>query len=1170
MRANIYNILIKKMKKVLFFLSLALIATYLRAQETDYLTISLWESPAKPVIQTAPSHRIPAIVRCSDNSLLAVCDYRYTLSDVGVNGSQIELQYRRSLDGGVSWTEAQTVCPKSSSRSSWKYAMGDASLIADRESGEVLMMCAAGSTGMGASSASNPIKIGQFRSSDNGQTWDEGEEITQKIYGLYNGNATAIFITSGSLLQSKLIKVGDYYRIYAAHPLRTSKNGNTSSVIYSDDFGRTWHVLGGAMNFPTNSVYEEAKVAEMPDGSVVMMVRDDSGKSNINAGKKNFNVFTYTNKEAGEGTWSTAVSGITGMKNACNNSILIVPARRVSDKQDVSVALVALPFHTNDTRDAVNNYGRKDVGFYYKVISSADDYKDGASMAANWQRGLQVTDKLSAYTDLVLLQNGNVGLLAEDNGKQGLGADGNAETEAYDIVFRSIPLTTITDGAYEYALPTTDVPSDAPYDYEVGGLFFRKISEGEAEVTFHDSASCVYYYNSDTDNNNPSTKHNYYSGDIMVPTQIETADGVLKVTRIGDWAFAYADGITSLTIPEGITSIGRGAFFRTDMNSISIPEGVTLVEERAFTGGIIETVNVASLKAWLTMKFKDSNSNPIWAGGGKLLIAGEPLTEVEIPDGIEEIGDFAFGLCPGITQISFPNSLRRIGRMAFYMNTEILSLDLPEGLEEVDYGAFNMCSGVTEILLPSTLRTIGGYGFAGCKVGSITLPAALESLGEYAIFQADESLMEILVDRNNTHFTTSNGILYTKDMKRLICYPNGKNDLEYTMPATVEQVDGSALCNNSFLTRIDISPALKRVGMNGLMTGQEVDLYVSDLAAFCRISLMGDDESEYYTPWNSFNLYVDGKLVTDLKIPEGITSLGRMQFIQCASIESVELPEGLTRVRQFAFGMCPNLKTLTLPSTTQELEFYAFGYAPLKEIHAHMTSPVPFETESQEQAYASLYNIQPFTSLVATLYVPVGTVELYKNTKGWNSFPSILEDTEENQPKEDVFKEIGRGTFHSAMLNRNSIAILSRSLTNPSHYRIAPFIYNEDGAVFIVAENGNIYMDNQSTGWDYENYGIIHVSDPMTYGEGLGDIGKAELYEGHDFYGTFTFNLVYFVSAGYFGLYTDTFKLEEMTGIEDIRLSGDSRLGNCYDLQGRRITAPAKGLFIQNGKKILR
>ena len=444
------------MKKLLLVvLTLSLPCGFTSAQADgidDVQTVTLWASPARPAQNTAPSHRIPAIVRCGDGSLLAVCDYRYNLSDVGVSGSQIELQYRRSADGGQTWTPAQTVCQKVSTRSSWKYAMGDASLIADRESGEVLMMCAAGSTGMGASSASNPIKVGQFRSTDNGATWDEGEDITSRIYGLYNGNATALFITSGSLKQSRYIKVGDYYRIYAAYPLRTARNGNTTGVMFSDDFGRTWNVLGGPTTFPTGSVYEEGKVEEMPDGSVVLMVRDDAGKSVLTAGKKNFNVFTYTDSKKGEGTWSNAVSGITGMKNACNNGILLVPAKRVADGGNVYVAVVALPFHTNDTRDAVNNYGRKSVGFYYKEIASVADYATGASMASGWQRGVQVTDKLSAYTDLVQLPDGNIGLLAEDNGKQGLGADGNAETEAYDIVFRSIPLELITNDAY-----TTDL-----------------------------------------------------------------------------------------------------------------------------------------------------------------------------------------------------------------------------------------------------------------------------------------------------------------------------------------------------------------------------------------------------------------------------------------------------------------------------------------------------------------------------------------------------------------------------------------------------------------------------------------------------------------------------------------------------------------------------------------
>lgn len=713
--------------------------------------------------------------------------------------------------------------------------------------------------------------------------------------------------------------------------------------------------------------------------------------------------------------------------------------------------------------------------------------------------------------------------------------------------------------------------SATQYDYEVDGLFYRELGNGEVEVTFHDSASCVYYYVSESDNNNPDAKHKYYSGDVSVPAVVTTPVGERRVVRVGDWAFAYADGVTSVTLPEGIKTIGTGAFFRTDLSRLTLPTGLESIGARAFTGGIVETVEAPSLEDWLRIDFADSNSQPIWAGGGTLLLGGEPLAEVAIPEGIEVIHDFAFGFCKGITEISFPTSLRRIGRMAFYMDTEILALNLPEGLESVGYGAFNVCSGVTEITLPSTLRTLEAYAFSGCRASSITLPEKLETLGESALFQADDALMEIRVNRNNPYFVVQDGVLYSKDLSRLICYPSGKNELEYTMPATLRTVDGSALSNNQYLTRINLSPALQRVGTNGLVTSQVVDFNVPDLAAFCRIQLMDDAAgSNFYLPWSMFNLLVNGEPCTDLVIPEGVEEIGRMQFVQCQNIESLTLPSTMKRVRQFAFGMCNNLRKLNINDGLEQLEFYTFGYSPLKEIHSAMTAPFAFVKDATEPAYASLYNIDPFGAYTATLFVPVGTVDLYKQTAGWNAFPSILEDTEENQPKDDIFQEVGRGTFTSAMMGRSYTGILSRSLTNPTHYRIAPFLYNEDGAVFTVSESGDIYMDDQSTGWDYDTYGIIRASDPHTYGFGTEALGTATLYEGHDFYGSFDFRLTYFVEAGYFGTYTDTFKLERLTGIRDVEQPAESRFDKCFDLQGRRVVAPTKGVYVVGGRKVLR
>ena len=438
---------------------MALSAAFSYAQQSETpVAITLFESPEHPTMFTAPSYRIPAIAQCSDGSLIAIADYRYQLSDVGVgnasNKSQIELRFRRSMDGGITWSDEQILAQRNETdQNDWKWAMGDAAIVADRESGEVLVLCASGSVGNGASTAENPIRIGMFRSHDNGATWDDGEEITQQIYGLYEGEGTAIFITSGGLCQSRMFKSPEgYYRIYAAHPIRTKTKGNSTSVIYSDDFGHTWHVLGAANGFPTNTVYEEGKVEEMPDGSIMLMVRDDSGAQDTSKGKKNFNVFTFTNVEKGEGNWSTAVSGITGMAGACNSAIRMVPVQRTSDGKQTNVVLVPLPFHTTWVRDLEHNYGRKEVGFYYKEIDSRADYESGEALASGWKRGYQVTDKNSAYTDLCVLTDGRLALYMEDNGKQGTGSDGNKETEAYDMIFRTLSVELITNG--EYTQPT--------------------------------------------------------------------------------------------------------------------------------------------------------------------------------------------------------------------------------------------------------------------------------------------------------------------------------------------------------------------------------------------------------------------------------------------------------------------------------------------------------------------------------------------------------------------------------------------------------------------------------------------------------------------------------------------------------------------------------------------
>lgn len=380
-------------------------------------------------------YRIPGLAQLSNGRLLAICDYRISKTDIGYNNRnglyQIDEVLKYSDDGGRTWSESITFAKGNENATEvWRTAFGDPSIVVDRESDEVLIQCVSGKVGYFASTRSNPQNSVFFRSTDGGMTWDQGTLATEMIYGLYDGTlpggaqVAGIFLTSGKIMQSRYVKVGDYYRLYIAHPMRsTTENKFASYVIYSDDFGRTWKVLGGAGVKPTDAA-DESKIEELPDGSVLLSSRNQSG------GRK-FNIFQYTDRAKGEGTWSTDAmpSNMTGSYvNACNGEILVVPAKRVSDGKQLFVALQSVPL--SSTRDK--------VGFFYKELASYDDYNTGTKLAANWVKGLQVTNLTACYSTMIHLQNDSIGFLYEES----------AYNEGYDIVYKELSLDTITGGKY--------------------------------------------------------------------------------------------------------------------------------------------------------------------------------------------------------------------------------------------------------------------------------------------------------------------------------------------------------------------------------------------------------------------------------------------------------------------------------------------------------------------------------------------------------------------------------------------------------------------------------------------------------------------------------------------------------------------------------------------------
>ena len=147
-------------------------------------------------------------------------------------------------------------------------------------------------------------------------------------------------------------------------------------------------------------------------------------------------------------------------------------------------------------------------------------------------------------------------------------------------------------------------------------------------------------------------------------------DGVLKV-------FAPA-GLTSYTIPDSVTSIGKDAFsYCRSLTSVTIPDSVTSIEEGAFSG-----------------------------------CSG--LVSIIIPNSVASIGEGAFSGCSGLASATIPNGVTTIGSYAFSGCSSLASVTIPDGVTTIGSYAFYECSGLINITIPNSVTSVGGYTFINC------------------------------------------------------------------------------------------------------------------------------------------------------------------------------------------------------------------------------------------------------------------------------------------------------------------------------------------------------------------------------------------------------------------------------------------------------------------------
>ena len=384
----------------------------------------------------------------------------------------------------------------------------------------------------------------------------------------------------------------------------------------------------------------------------------------------------------------------------------------------------------------------------------------------------------------------------------------------------------------------------------------------------------------------------YYVGDVVIPPVIVYEDVEYHVTSIGAKAFFKSTEMTSVTIPNSVTSIGNNIFPGcTGLASIVIEEGNAVYDSREDCNAIIETASNKLLFGCNGTTIPNSVTSI-----GNASFANSGVTSIIITNGVTSIGEEAFSGCSGLTSVTIGSGVTTIGNDAFKDCDNLKRVEINNNAivsKRYDFETDNTInklfgSQVEEYVLGEDVTSIGYGAFYGSpNLTSFDMSDNVTSIGESAFREC----------RKLSSFRMSSNVTSIGDLAFYMCFSLPS----ITIPSGITDINHRTF-EGCYLKKVEIHS-------NAIVSRDyEWDSVASCFGPVVEQFVLGEEITSIGK--NAFN----GSTVMTINIPQNGTSIGEAAFMGCHRLSSILIPSNVTSIGQGAFYNCNGLNTIQVES----------------------------------------------------------------------------------------------------------------------------------------------------------------------------------------------------------------------------------------------------------------